>query len=72
MFIPTEKMLSSETKNSRNVYKALGDIEFVEYKSQNIEESFGKNCKALTLRDLKFSSNYDSANLFIAMKVLHW
>jgi len=33
-FLPVEKLLSPEVKISKNVYKALNDIEFVEYKSK--------------------------------------
>lgn len=67
-FLPVEKLLSPEVKASKNVYKTLNDIEFVEYKSK-IEDSFGSNSNFNSTRTARFSSNYESANLFMAIKV---
>lgn len=49
--------------------KSFRFIDFVDYNS-NLLMSFGKNNKG-SLQDPRFSSNYDSANLFAVIKVLH-
>lgn len=66
VFLPTEKIQSQDVKNCRNVYKTLHDVEFVDYKL-NPMESFGRNSKTKG-KDLRFSSNFESGNLFIALK----
>lgn len=65
LFVSSQKLLSREVKNSKNIYRTLMDIGFVEYNNK-IQESFGKNSNN---GEIRFSSNYDSANLFIALKV---
>lgn len=65
-FLPAEKIQSQEVRNSRNVYRIFPDLEYVEYKANPLE-SFGKNCQNKG-KDLRFSSNFESGNLFIAMK----
>jgi hypothetical protein len=42
-------------------------LDFVDYNT-NILQSFGKNTRG-KLSDPKFSSNYDSANLFAVIRV---
>lgn len=56
MFVPADKILAPEVKIHKNLYKALPDLEFTEFKN-NILDSFGKNCKG-SGSDLRFSSNY--------------
>lgn len=65
-FLSPEKIQSQEVRNSRNVYRIFPDLEFVEYKTNPLQ-SFGKNCQNKG-KDLRFSSNFQSGNLFIAMK----
>lgn len=33
MFLPAEKLLAPEVRTSKNIYRTLPDIEFVEYKT---------------------------------------
>ena len=47
--------------------KSFPFIDFVDYNS-NLLLSFGKNNKG-SMQDPKFSSNYESANLFAVIKV---
>lgn len=48
--------------------KSFPYLDFVDYNS-NLLQSFAKNSKG-SIEDLKFSSNYESANLFAVIKVL--
>jgi hypothetical protein len=47
--------------------KSFPYLDFVDYNS-NVLQSFGKNTKG-SIEDPKFSSNYDSANLFAVIRV---
>ncbi len=47
--------------------KSFPFMDFVDY-SSNLFQSFGKNTKG-SPEDPKFTSNYDSANLFAVIKV---
>ena len=48
--------------------KTLPYVDFVDY-NQHILQSFGKNARGFAF-DPKFSSNYDSANLFAVIRVV--
>ena len=67
-FLTPEKIMSQEVKNSKNVYKTIAELEYIDFKVNPLE-SFSINCKKVG-RDPRFSSNFESGNLFIAMKVL--
>lgn len=48
--------------------KTLPYLDFVDY-NPHILQSFGKNARGCVF-DPKFSSNYDSANLFAVIRVI--
>lgn len=68
LFIPLEKLVTDNLKKAKNVYKILPSLNYVEYKLP-MENSFGTNAYA-EAPALRFSSNYESSNLFAAMRVL--
>ncbi len=49
--------------------KSFPFLDFVDYNT-NLLQSFGKNCMG-SPEDPRFSSNYDSANLFAVIKVIY-
>lgn len=51
----------------KNVYKLLPNIDFVDYKSP-VDSSFGVNCCS-SAPALRFTSNYETSNLFAAIRV---
>lgn len=67
LFIPLEKLLSEALKKSRNVLKTLPGIDYIDNKHP-VDGSFGANCFS-EAPALKFSSNYESANLFAVVRV---
>lgn len=50
-----------------NIMKSFPFLDFVDYNS-NLLQSFGKNTRGNT-EDPKFSSNFESANLFAVIRV---
>ena len=67
MFIPLEKLLSDSLKKSRNIYKTLSGLEYIENKHP-VDNSFNTNCTS-SAPNLRFSSNYEGSNLYAAIKV---
>jgi hypothetical protein len=66
-FIPLERLVSEQLKKAKNIYKILPNLNYVEYKLP-IESSFGSNSYSETPA-VRFSSNYESSNLFAAVRV---
>lgn len=66
-FIPLEKLVSENLKKAKNAYKILPNLNYVEYKLP-VENSFGSNSYSEPPA-VRFSSNYESSNLFAAMRV---
>ena len=62
-----EHLLNENVKSSKNVYKTLKNIGFVDY-THNIPSSFQNNCVS-DFPEVSFSSNFESSNLFAVMKV---
>jgi hypothetical protein len=67
LFVPLEKLVSDNLKKNKNVYKILPNLNYVEYRMPP-EASFGNNCFSEAI-EVKFSSNYESSNLFAAVRV---
>jgi hypothetical protein len=70
LFVPLDKLVGESLKKAKNVYKILPNLNYVEYRVP-AEASFGSNSYSEPSA-VRFSSNYDSSNLFAAMRVLPW
>jgi len=54
-------------KKQKNIFKTLPNIDYIENRSP-VDNSFASNCYSEGT-SLKFSSNYESSNLFAAVRV---
>ena len=67
MFIPMEHLVLEASKHSKNVYKSLRNLNYIDY-NNNIPASFAENCYS-QYPDPNFSSNFETSNLFAVVKV---